>query len=85
MNHPSSNNPFTCIVDYKHFLKHSISDDTVIVRKYITEDSDPYYPVSPANYAIYQKLAEKDIGCLATYKYYIVDAILTVLKAVKKL
>jgi UDP-galactopyranose mutase len=83
VNYPSATEPFTRIVEYKHFLKQDLSGVTTIVREYTTSDGDPYYPVptaaNQANYALYQKLAEAEtdvhfVGRLATYKYYNMDA-----------
>jgi UDP-galactopyranose mutase len=94
VNYPSMAEPFTRIVEYKHFLNQVAPGRTTIVREYTTSDGDPYYPVptaaNQATYAQYQVLAaqERDVyfvGRLANYKYYNMDAaILAALEAVDK-
>lgn len=83
VNYPSASEPFTRIVEYKHFLNQRVPGKTTIVREFTTGDGDPYYPVpTKANqgvYKCYQSLAaaEKNVffvGRLATYKYYNMDA-----------
>jgi UDP-galactopyranose mutase len=85
VNYPSSEETFTRIVEYKHFLNQPIKDKTVIVREFTTGEGDPYYPVptkkNQDTYALYQKLASADesnniffIGRLANYKYFNMDA-----------
>lgn len=85
VNYPSMNEPYTRIVEYKHFLNQSAPGKTTIVKEYTVAEGDPYYPV-PTNrnkevYELYKKLAEEDekngiffIGRLANYKYYNMDA-----------
>ena len=82
VNYPSATEPFTRIVEYKHFLNQT-SNKTTIVREYTTADGDPYYPVPTAKnkeiYEQYRHLAEKEegvdfVGRLANYKYYNMDA-----------
>lgn len=83
VNYPSANEPFTRIVEYKHFLHQEVKGKTTIVREYTTDVGEPYYPVpTKANQELYQKyqqLAEKEpkvffVGRLAKYKYYNMDA-----------
>ena len=83
VNYPSSVEPFTRIVEYKHFLNQEVPGRTTIVREYTTGHGDPYYPVpTKENQAAYQRYkelaaAEKDVffvGRLANYKYYNMDA-----------
>jgi len=83
VNYPSAAEPFTRIVEYKHFLNQNVPGKTTIVREYTTGDGDPYYPVPTKKnqevYKRYQALAnaEKDVffvGRLANYKYYNMDA-----------
>jgi UDP-galactopyranose mutase len=83
VNYPSAAEPFTRIVEYKHFLNQSIPGKTTIVREYTTAEGDPYYPVpTKANQNVYKKYqalaaAERDVffvGRLANYKYYNMDA-----------
>ena len=85
VNYPSPNEPYTRIVEYKHFLNQHAPGKTTIVKEYTVEGGDPYYPVPTAKnretYEMYKKLAEEDekngvyfIGRLANYKYYNMDA-----------
>ena len=83
VNYPSPAEPFTRIVEYKHFLKQDVPGKTTIVREYTTSEGDPYYPVptkaNQAAYAKYQSLAANEknvyfVGRLANYKYYNMDA-----------
>jgi UDP-galactopyranose mutase len=83
VNYPSATEPFTRIVEYKHFLNQQAPGRTTIVREYTTGDGDPYYPVptkeNQETYQLYRALAadEKDVyfvGRLANYKYYNMDA-----------
>jgi UDP-galactopyranose mutase len=83
VNYPSSTEPFTRIVEYKHFLHQCIPEKTTIVREYTMAEGDPYYPVpTKENQNIFQKykeLAAKEtnvffVGRLANYKYYNMDA-----------
>ena len=89
VNHPSSDEDFTRIVEYKHLLNQK-SNDTVLYYERSKDGGEPYYPVpNPENkalYAKYQKLAEKEpnvtfVGRLASYKYFNMDdAILNALQ-----
>ena len=83
VNYPSPTEPFTRIVEYKHFLNQSVPKKTTIVREYTMAEGDPYYHVpTKENQALFQKykdLAEKEtnvffVGRLANYKYYNMDA-----------
>lgn len=83
VNHPSPEEPFTRIVEYKHFLNQPIHGVTTIVREYTTGDGDPYYPVpTKANQELYERYKELTatetnvyfVGRLANYKYYNMDA-----------
>jgi UDP-galactopyranose mutase len=83
VNYPSADEPFTRIVEYKHFLNQQVPGKTTIVREYTVADGDPYYPVPTQKnrdtYNIYKELAEKEnevyfVGRLANYKYYNMDA-----------
>jgi UDP-galactopyranose mutase len=96
INYPSAAEPWTRIVEYKHFLNQSAPGRTTIVREYTTGDGDPYYPVPTAAnqeaYRKYQALSAEDekkgvffVGRLANYKYYNMDAaILAALEAADK-
>lgn len=85
VNYPSSNDPFTRIIEYKHFLNQKIPNKTTIVKEYSIDNGEPYYPVPTDKnkqiYEKYKKLAENDekngiyfVGRLANYKYYNMDA-----------
>lgn len=85
VNYPSSNEPFTRIIEYKHFLNQNIPNKTTIVKEYSIDKGEPYYPIptdtNKKNYELYQKLAQEDekngiyfVGRLANYKYYNMDA-----------
>uniref|UniRef100_A0A6C0DAW3 UDP-galactopyranose mutase C-terminal domain-containing protein n=1 Tax=viral metagenome TaxID=1070528 RepID=A0A6C0DAW3_9ZZZZ len=83
VNYPSADEPFTRIVEYKHFLDQNIPGRTTIVREYTMSDGDPYYPVpTKTNQEVFQKykkLAAEEksvffVGRLANYKYYNMDA-----------
>ena len=94
VNYPSLKEPFTRIIEYKHFLNQQIPGKTTIVKEYSTAEGEPYYPVpTEHNQALYKKyqdltLNEKNVvfvGRLANYKYYNMDAaILAALEAVDK-
>jgi len=82
VNYPSATEPFTRIVEYKHFLNQQVPGKTTIVREFTTAEGDPYYPVpTKANQEVYRRyqalaLKEKDVyfvGRLANYKYYNMD------------
>ena len=89
VNHPSSDNDFTRIVEYKHFL-HQKSSHTVYFIERSKDGGEPYYPVpSKKNKDLYEKyrsMAEKEegvffVGRLANYKYFNMDqAILNALE-----
>ena len=85
VNYPSNEEPFTRIVEYKHFLNQDVPGRTTIVREYTVGGGEPYYPVpTTRNREIYDKykvLAEEEeergvffVGRLANYKYYNMDA-----------
>ena len=85
VNYPSSTEPYTRIIEYKHFLHQTVPNKTTIVKEYSIDKGDPYYPVpTDRNKEIYEKykrLAEEDekkgvffVGRLANYKYYNMDA-----------
>jgi UDP-galactopyranose mutase len=96
INYPSIEQPFTRIIEYKHFLHQDVSGVTTIVREYSTGEGEPYYPVpterNQAIYTKYQALAAEDekkgvffVGRLANHKYYNMDAaILAALEYVDK-
>lgn len=83
VNYPSSEYPFTRIVEYKHFLNQK-SNDTIIVYETTNDNGEPYYPVPNKRnkelYEKYKKLAELEennniyfVGRLANYKYFNMD------------
>lgn len=81
VNYPQTDQPFTRIIEYKHFL-HQDSPHTTIVKEYSCEEGEPYYPVlNEKNISLFQKYQqlaqeEKDvhfIGRLANYKYFNMD------------
>ena len=96
VNYPSSDVPFTRIVEYKHVpnqpeaVKRGEVKGTLIAREVSSAIGDPYYPVpNPKNnelYNRYKDLAEKEkgvafVGRLASYKYFNMDqAILNALE-----
>jgi len=92
VNYPSLEEPFTRIIEYKHFLNQNIPGKTIIVKEYSTAEGEPYYPVpTEQNQTLYKKyqelvLLEKNVhfvGRLANYKYYNMDAaILAALESV---
>lgn len=92
VNYPSLKEPYTRIIEYKHFLNQEVPGKTTIVKEYSTTEGEPYYPVpTERNQALYKKyqgltLSEKNVhfvGRLANYKYYNMDAaILAALEAV---
>ena len=93
VNHPSSQDNFTRIVEYKHLLNQS-SSHTILFYEYSKDGGEPYYPVpnekNKALYAKYQKLALAEpnvtfVGRLANYKYFNMDqAILNALQLFDK-
>ena len=83
VNYPSATEPFTRIVEYKHFLNQYVPGKTTIVREYTMADGEPYYPVpTKANQEVFQRYKELAaaetgvffVGRLANYKYYNMDA-----------
>jgi len=85
VNYPSALEPYTRIIEYKHFLNQEVPGKTTIVKEYSVADGDPYYPVPTArNREVYEKYKELAIeeeknrvffvGRLANYKYYNMDA-----------
>jgi UDP-galactopyranose mutase len=85
VNYPSPIEPYTRIVEYKHFLNQNVPGKTTIVKEYTVAEGDPYYPVPNQQnrelYEQYRKLAEMEekkgiyfVGRLANYKYYNMDA-----------
>ena len=89
VNHPSLEENFTRIVEYKHLPGQEKSDFTVIFIERSKDSGEPYYPVPNERnkdlYAKYQALAEKEdvrfVGRLANYKYFNMDeAILNALE-----
>ena len=84
VNYPSDKEPYTRIVEYKHFLDQKVAGKTTIVKEYTVGEGDPYYPVPTDKnkkiYEQYQRLAKDDekkgiyfVGRLANYKYYNMD------------
>jgi len=80
INYPNEN-PYTRIVEYKHFTRQKHAK-TTISKEISTNEGEPYYPVpNPKNralYAKYQKEAVKlhkvfFVGRLANYKYFNMD------------
>jgi UDP-galactopyranose mutase len=94
VNYPSSDVPFTRIVEYKHTPNQPAgrheAPGTLIAREYSSATGEPYYPVpNPENRALYEKYAEMAakepgvafVGRLASYKYFNMDeAILNALE-----
>ncbi|WP_432756658.1 UDP-galactopyranose mutase [Breznakiella homolactica] len=91
INYTSMNEPYTRIIEHKHFEPESpffAQNKTVISKEYSsdwTENADPFYPVNDyTNNAIYNKYKElacheKDVffgGRLADYKYYDMDDVI---------
>jgi UDP-galactopyranose mutase len=83
VNYPSATEPFTRIIEYKHFLNQQVPNKTTIVKEYSVTDGDPYYPVPTDRnkeiYEQYKQLANEEknvyfVGRLANYKYYNMDA-----------
>lgn len=93
VNHPSPDNDFTRIVEYKHILNQT-SPHTIYFIERSKDGGEPYYPVPNTKnqdlYKKYQKLAEKEtnvtfVGRLANYKYFNMDqAILNALELFDK-
>lgn len=91
VNYTSHNEPFTRIIEHKHFEPENQNYSkpiTVISREYSTEWKDgmePFYPVNDEKNAIlyskYKELANKEKrvifgGRLAEYKYYDMDDVI---------
>jgi UDP-galactopyranose mutase len=83
VNYPSTDVPFTRIVEYKHFLNQK-SKDTIIVSETTNDTGEPYYPVpNKKNLELYERyklLAKEEeaknvyfVGRLANYKYFNMD------------
>jgi UDP-galactopyranose mutase len=81
INYSSLDQPYTRIVEYKHFTK-QIHSKTTICKEYTVDDGEPYYPVpNPRNHAIYSKYKKAAdeienvyfVGRLANYKYFNMD------------
>ena len=96
MNFTSIDEPYTRIIEHKHFEK-TDSSKTIISKEFSKEwvlGDEPYYPVNnDKNNALYQKylelsLQEKNVifgGRLGTYKYYDMDKVVaSALEVVKK-
>mmetsp|Transcript_28218 Transcript_28218/g.46786 ORF Transcript_28218/g.46786 Transcript_28218/m.46786 type:complete len:117 (-) Transcript_28218:467-817(-) len=89
VNHPSADDNFTRIVEYKHLLNQT-SQHTIMFVERSKDGGEPYYPVpneeNKALYRKYQELAAKEenvsfVGRLANYKYFNMDqAILNALE-----
>ena len=95
VNHPSTDDNYTRIVEYKHLLNQTeISDHTVFFIERSSDIGEPYYPVpneeNKALYKKYQELAANEpgvtfVGRLANYKYFNMDeAILNALELFDK-
>ena len=93
VNHPSLEENFTRIVEYKHLPGQEKSSSTVIFIERSKDGGEPYYPVPNKRnkelYAKYKSLAEKEnvtfVGRLANYKYFNMDeAILNALEIFEK-
>lgn len=89
MNYTDIEEPFTRIIEHKHFRSGSGGQDkTVITKEYPKEwkrGDEPYYPLDdPENRALYrkyEKLAEKEDGLqfggrLGTYRYMDMDQVI---------
>ena len=91
VNYTSHDNPFTRIIEHKHFETENPSYQnakTVISKEYSTEWQDgmePFYPVNDKKnaevYKKYKELADKEDniifgGRLAEYKYYDMDDVI---------
>ena len=93
VNHPSVDDNFTRIVEYKHLLNQT-SQHTVVFIERSTDNGEPYYPVpnleNKALYKKYQNMAIQEtnvtfVGRLANYKYFNMDqAILNALDLFQK-
>jgi UDP-galactopyranose mutase len=81
VNYPTSDVPYTRIVEYKHVLNQT-SPYTIITKETSSDVGEPYYPIPNTHnqelYAKYKALAEATpnvhfIGRLASYKYFNMD------------
>lgn len=81
VNYTSDNEPFTRIIEHKHFTFGDKLGYTIITKEFPKDwekGEEPYYPIPTENnmlkYSQYKKIAEKDhyvmCGRLAEYKYY---------------
>ena len=81
VNYTSKNEPYTRIIEHKHF-EFGTQSKTVVTKEYSLEASsttEPYYPINDDDnnkiYSKYKKLADQEEkvifgGRLAEYKYY---------------
>jgi UDP-galactopyranose mutase len=93
VNHPSTDDNYTRIVEYKHLLNQT-SDHTIMFIERSKDGGEPYYPVpnleNKALFKRYQELAANEtgvtfVGRLANYKYFNMDeAILNALELFDK-
>jgi UDP-galactopyranose mutase len=93
VNHPSTDDNYTRIVEYKHLLNQN-SNHTIMFIERSKDGGEPYYPVpneeNKALYRRYQELATNEtgvtfVGRLANYKYFNMDqAILNALELFDK-
>ncbi|MFB9080698.1 UDP-galactopyranose mutase [Flavobacterium procerum] len=81
VNYPGTDVDFTRITEYKHFGNQK-SKKTTIVKEFIVDEGEPYYPVPTQKnkeiYARYKEDAEQltdvhFVGRLANYKYLSMD------------
>jgi len=82
VNYPSTEFPYTRIVEYKYLPYETTSSHSITVKEYPSSEGEPYYPVpnktNQTLYQSYQELAKKEenvhmIGRLANYKYFNMD------------
>jgi len=84
VNYPGNEEPYTRIIEYKHFLNQN-SPHTIIVGETTNDKGEPYYPVPNERnlslYDKYKKMADQTqaegkiffVGRLANYKYFNMD------------
>ena len=83
VNYPGNTEPYTRIVEYKHFLNQK-SPHTIVAYETTNDTGEPYYPVPNDRnknlYEEYRKLAIEEekgnvhfLGRLASYKYFNMD------------
>jgi UDP-galactopyranose mutase len=81
VNHPSADDNFTRIVEFKHFLNQT-SDHTILFLEHSKDHGEPYYPVpNPENKELflkYKEMSDQEVGVsfvgrLANYKYFNMD------------